>query len=272
LAIPNTYHSQLKGYFNLESNVNIGILTNGNEYRFYADLEDKNQLDKDPFLQFCLKEVIDNNQILDLLSKFSHNNHDYETIRELAKKRNEEKKVFSYLEKQFSRPPEDFVKAISFKIFRSRKSYYLDLVRGVLSKIDVKFHNTPSNETEDVYDPNSVRTDQTNEPEIIKKSNELFYIKSRNSDAKGIWDGSSFTIMKDSIISKDATPSYTEKAKRDRIIQEKTTNRQNRVILTSNINFSTPSGAAGFCLGRASNGWKEWKNKDRKTLDEIFRK
>ena len=34
----------------------------------------------------------------------------------------------------------------------------------------------------------------------------------------------------------------------------------------------TPSGAAVFVLGGSNNGWIEWRDKDGKTLDELFRK
>jgi hypothetical protein len=36
--------------------------------------------------------------------------------------------------------------------------------------------------------------------------------------------------------------------------------------------FNSPSAAAGTILARRANGWKEWKDKDGKTLDELKRK
>ena len=36
--------------------------------------------------------------------------------------------------------------------------------------------------------------------------------------------------------------------------------------------FSSPSSAGMFVLGGSINGWVEWKNKDGKTLDELYRK
>ena len=43
-------------------------------------------------------------------------------------------------------------------------------------------------------------------------------------------------------------------------------------VLTSDVTFSSPSTAAMFCLGRPSNGWSEWKDKNGNTLDVIYRK
>ena len=43
-------------------------------------------------------------------------------------------------------------------------------------------------------------------------------------------------------------------------------------MLNVSVSFTSPSSAAMFVLGGSTNGWVEWKNKDGKTLDELFRK
>ena len=43
-------------------------------------------------------------------------------------------------------------------------------------------------------------------------------------------------------------------------------------ILKVTLDFKTHSGASDFVLGGSTNGWVEWKNKDGKTLDELYRK
>ena len=45
-----------------------------------------------------------------------------------------------------------------------------------------------------------------------------------------------------------------------------------KYILNVILEFNTPSGASDFVLGGSTNGWMEWKNKNGKTLDEIYRK
>ena len=45
-----------------------------------------------------------------------------------------------------------------------------------------------------------------------------------------------------------------------------------KYILKTTLEFNTPSGASEFALGGSTNGWVEWKNKDGKTLDEMYRK
>ena len=47
---------------------------------------------------------------------------------------------------------------------------------------------------------------------------------------------------------------------------------EGRYILKITLEFNTPSGASDFVLGGSTNGWVEWKNKDGKTLDELYRK
>lgn len=45
-----------------------------------------------------------------------------------------------------------------------------------------------------------------------------------------------------------------------------------KYILKVSVSFTSPSSAAMFVLGGSTNGWVEWKDKDGKTLDELFRK
>ena len=44
-----------------------------------------------------------------------------------------------------------------------------------------------------------------------------------------------------------------------------------KYILNAVLTFNTPSGASDFILGGSTNGWMEWKNKEGKTLDELYR-
>lgn len=43
-------------------------------------------------------------------------------------------------------------------------------------------------------------------------------------------------------------------------------------LLTQDFKFSSPSLAGMTILARATNGWTTWKNKDNKTLDDVYRK
>ena len=81
-----------------------------------------------------------------------------------------------------------------------------------------------------------------------------------------------FTVLKGSLVASDSVPSFHWKEKRDKMIKEYGALNNCQYVLTSNLTFSSPSTAAMFCLGRPTNGWNEWKDKDGNTLDSVFRK
>ncbi|MCY4560880.1 MAG: type I restriction enzyme HsdR N-terminal domain-containing protein [Flavobacteriaceae bacterium] len=132
------YHSRLKKYFNVNKDVEFGILTNGNEYQFYTDIEDKNQLDETPFLIFCLEEI--DNEIRELLLQFSVENYNFGRLKKLATKR----KHLSELERQFISPEDKFVRAISKCIFGSQRRSYLDLSKEIILMFGSKLPNAKS--------------------------------------------------------------------------------------------------------------------------------
>lgn len=69
--------SQLLRYFNV-SRAKFAILTNGRDYKFYTDLEEKNIMDTTPFLSFDITKIKDT-QVLEL-EKFHKKNFDLENI------------------------------------------------------------------------------------------------------------------------------------------------------------------------------------------------
>ncbi len=94
--------------------------------------------------------------------------------------------------------------------------------------------------------------------------------------AYGVYDGEKFEVLEGSEIN------YLKK-----VIGSESYNKQrkdlfdngdivlglnNKYILKTTLVFKSPSGASDFVLGGSTNGWTEWKDKDGKTLDEIYRK
>lgn len=111
---------------------------------------------------------------------------------------------------------------------------------------------------------------------IEEKTKHLFYCKSsKGSDAKGFYDESGFTVLSGSKICKDTTNSFIFKGiaamDRDSYLREFCKESNGLFIVERNITFKSPSSASTFCLGTRSNGWKSWKDKDGKTLNEKFR-
>ena len=58
----------------------------------------------------------------------------------------------------------------------------------------------------------------------------------------------------------------------ERFIQEYTEIEEDKLVMTSDKTFTSPSTASSFCLGRSSNGWEDWKDLNGNTLDSVYRK
>lgn len=104
------------------------------------------------------------------------------------------------------------------------------------------------------------------------KSEHIFYTKGRGCDAKGFYSSNGFTVLKGSAIAKTSVPSLKWSDKRSALVKECAVVEDDKLIMTSDKTFSSPSTAASFCLGRPANGWIEWKDKDGRILDSIHRK
>ena len=101
----------------------------------------------------------------------------------------------------------------------------------------------------------------------------VFHFKRRGANAKGVYDGNGFTVLRGSILSKDTVNSCHTIERREMIIKDYSqTNENGNPVLTSDISFSSPSTAASICGGCSSNGWVDWKNDKEQTLDEVYRK
>ncbi len=107
---------------------------------------------------------------------------------------------------------------------------------------------------------------------VQSKAEHLFCTKARGCRAKGFYSSTGFTVLKGSVIAKDVTKSFMWKEKREKLLAEYTEKENDLLVMTSNISFPSPSTAADFCIGRCSNGWIEWKDKDGNTLDSVYRK
>lgn len=100
-----------------------------------------------------------------------------------------------------------------------------------------------------------------------------FHIKSaRNTNSKGIPTAGGFVVLKDSEIATSIVNSYTDSLKKIRqklidqkIIEEK----EGKLVMIKDYEFSSPSTAAAFVMGRNANGLTEWKLSDGKSLKEF---
>ena len=77
----DAHNSQLHRYYHV-SKSRFGVLTNGHQYNFYADLEKPNIMDEKPFFTLDLSNLKDSS--LKILEKFSKNGYNLDEILDSA--------------------------------------------------------------------------------------------------------------------------------------------------------------------------------------------
>ena len=92
--------------------------------------------------------------------------------------------------------------------------------------------------------------------------------------AFGVYDGDKFEVLEgsESDMSRKCHSDNIEKQRQTAIQNGNIADIGRKYKLNVSVSFTSPSSAAMFVLGGSTNGWVEWKNKDGKTLDELFRK
>lgn len=119
------------------------------------------------------------------------------------------------------------------------------------------------------------KKDQKKCEEKTKKDNLIPCFYKRNADAKGMLDPETeeLIVMEGSKISIVNLPNLRplDETKRNELIANYTEQIGNYYVLKADISFKSPSGAAKFCCGGASNGWSRWKDEKGNPID-IYRK
>ncbi|PFG18149.1 hypothetical protein ATK74_2730 [Propionicimonas paludicola] len=123
---------QLVRYFHT-SNARIGVLTNGQHWHFYTDLERTNIMDERPFLQLDLLNI--DPYVLPELKKLTKEVFDLESVIQAA----EELKYVSGLKRaladQFERPSDELVKLLATQVY---DKYFNAKVREQFSRLTSK--------------------------------------------------------------------------------------------------------------------------------------
>ena len=119
------------------------------------------------------------------------------------------------------------------------------------------------------------QVDKKKDEEPKKKVNLIPCFYTRNADAKGLLNPESeeLIVLEGSKINPQDLPNLQpeQRAKRKKKMAEYTVRKGDDVIVTSDISFKSPSGAAKFCCGGAANGWLDWKDEKGNSI-EIHRK
>lgn len=113
------HDSQLFRYFGTTTS-KFGILTNGQEYKFYTDLDEPNKMDTTPFLTIDITKIKDI-QIAEI-AKFHKENFDVEKITSSASELKYLNNLKSFLSEQLTQPTESFLKYIVGEIYEGAKT------------------------------------------------------------------------------------------------------------------------------------------------------
>lgn len=124
------HDSQLFRYFGTTS-AKFAILTNGINYRFYTDLDDKNKMDKDPFFSIDLFNIRES-QVPEL-KKFCKSVFDIDAICSTASELKYAQEFKDFFSQQLSNPSDDFIRLFLQSCYSGQKTQYIiDKFRPVI--------------------------------------------------------------------------------------------------------------------------------------------
>ena len=185
-------------------------------------------------------------------------------------------------------------KAIMF--LADNKTFSLDMISGLEAYAIAKAHDSKRYKVENSVNP-KYEIDEYDLPLIEEVYEEIQFIMAtqgykmdnskvtlneanilhttRNSIAAfGVYDGENFEVLEGSEIdmSRKCHSATIEKQRQTALANGNIICVDGKYQLTVSVSFTFPSSAGMFVLGGSINGWVEWKDKDGKTLDEIYRK
>lgn len=181
----NNPQGQLAGYFGAcaKNGCKFGILTNGLEYRFFADTQKPNIMDSMPFMVLNLESEI-TSEMLEMLELFKRENlqSKIKAIQNRAKVMLEKKienalcaTIKAFLEKEMDKPSDEFVGFVIDKKFGIKKTmpkikeFRAHIIRACGEMIDdkVSIALAQNAQSQDSQDTNK---------ELNEEENQAFYI------------------------------------------------------------------------------------------------
>lgn len=106
--------SQLFRYFHV-TNARISILTNGQVYKFFTDLDAPNKMDEKPFLELDLLDI--DQHVVPELQKLTKTAFDVDSIINAAGELKYVSQIKKEIAGQFSNPSDDFVKYFTARVY-----------------------------------------------------------------------------------------------------------------------------------------------------------
>lgn len=181
----DNHNNQLVRYFNV-TEAKFAILTNGIEYRFFSDLDEKNKMDSTPFMMINLLNLKERNK--KDLERFSRDQIDLDSILNMANRKKYTTGIKSVFREEIENPSEDFVKFFISKITSKRATQGLiqefkDYIRTSLKEIVFDMANEKINsikmelqaQNQASIEQNTIATIQEVES-VTEEENEAYFI------------------------------------------------------------------------------------------------
>lgn len=163
-----------------------------------------------------------------------------------------------------------------FAIIKAQESKRYKVENNVVPKYEIDEYDLAA--VEEIYDEiqfiMATQGYKMNDTKTTLNETDILHTTQNGITAFGVYNGEKFEVLDGSQINMDK-PAHLQRYNRQReelISQQSIVNADGKYILKVTVEFDTPSGASNFVLGGSTNGWVEWKNKDGKTLDELYRK
>lgn len=111
------HNSQLFRYFHV-TKTRFALLTNGIQYQFFTDLDDKNKMDQKPFLEFDITNLKENT--INEVSKFHKSSFNVDNIVTNASSLKYIKEIKKQIDTELENPTNDFTKHFANKVYTGR--------------------------------------------------------------------------------------------------------------------------------------------------------
>lgn len=178
--------SQLFRYFHV-TNARISILTNGQCYKFFTDLEAPNKMDEKPFLEVDLLDI--DETVIPELKKLTKSAFDIDSIISAAGELKYVSLIKKILHAQMSNPEDDFVKFFASRVYdgiltqkvrdnfasltKKAASQYVNAQINERLKSAMSGSQAPLQDLSNLdEDPDNIK-DNKNEPDVITTVEEL---------------------------------------------------------------------------------------------------
>lgn len=124
--------SQLFRYFHV-TNARIGILTNGERWHFFTDLDQPNKMDEKPFLRLSLTDV--DPYALPELQKLTKSTFDLDSVLSAAEELKYISGIKAAIGDQFAQPGEEFVRLLAASVYdRPMTAKMREFFAGIVAK------------------------------------------------------------------------------------------------------------------------------------------